>query len=107
MKKTISEFCVALLLVFVSSVVVAWGYQVFWNDVVLNVWQLFTSSDVLTAMRIPYGACLAITFGIVMVYPKKKESSESLSDGINKAIIRIITKLITIAFTILVTALVF
>lgn len=107
MKKTFVEFIVAILLMFIASAVTAWGYQVFWNKVILNVWQLFTTTDIINTFKLPYGACLAIAFGIVMVYSKKKESSENLSDGINKAIIRIITKLILIALTILVTALVF
>ena len=107
MRKSICELCVAFLLMFIAATVTAWGYQVFWNKVVLNVWQLFTTTDIINTFKLPYGACLAIAFGIVMVYSKTKESSENLSDGINKAIIRIITKLILIASTILVTALVF
>ena len=36
-----------LLLVITVNFVSAWSYQVFWNEVVLNIWQLFTTEDVL------------------------------------------------------------
>ena len=107
MKKSISDLCVALLLVFVSSVVVAWGYQVFWNDVVLNVWQLFTSSDVLTTMRIPYGVCLAIAWGIVLIYNKKADESVGISEAVGKVMVKMITKIISIGVTLLVVSMVF
>ena len=35
----------------------AFGYQVFWNEVVLNIWQLFSTGDIINTMRI-YGACM-------------------------------------------------
>jgi hypothetical protein len=105
--KNLGELLVALLLVFISSAIVAWGYQVFWNCVVLNVWQLFASGDVINTMKIPYGACLAIAFGIAMIHNKKAEPTESIQDAIHKLMIRMFTKLIMIATTILVVTIVF
>lgn len=107
MGKALGELIVAFLLVFVASVVVAWGYQVFWNDIVLNVWQLFTSSDVLTAMRIPYGACLAIAYGINMIVSRKAEETVSVSEAVGKVMVKLISKIIMIGVTLLVVSLVF
>ena len=105
--KVFGEFILAIVMVFLAAFVTAWGYQVFWNDVVLNVWQLFASGDVLTTMSIPYGACLAIAFGIAMIHNKKAEPTESIQDAIHKLMIRMFTKLIMIATTILVVSIVF
>ena len=106
--KVVGEFIVALLMVLVASVVVAWGYQVFWNEVVLNVWQLFTTGDVLTTMRIPYGACLAIAFGITMIHSKKAETeTKSVSETVSYVMSKSVSKVIMIGVTLLVTSLVF
>ena len=106
--KVFGEFIVSLLMVVVASLVVAWSYQVFWNEVVLNVWQLFTTGDVLTTMRIPYGACLAIAFGITMVHNKKAETETKLvSEAVSYVMTKSISKVIMICITLLVTSLVF
>lgn len=106
--KVIGEFIVALLMVAVASLVVAWGYQVFWNEVVLNVWQLFATGDVLTTMRIPYGACLAIAFGISMIHSKKPETeTKSVSETVSYVMTKSVSRVIMICVTLLVTSLVF
>lgn len=106
--KVFGELIVSLLMVVVASMVVAWGYQVFWNEVVLNVWQLFATGDVLTTMRIPYGACLAIAFGITLVYSKKaEEKAETVSETVSLVMTKCMSKVIMICITLLVTSLVF
>lgn len=106
--KVFGELIVSLMMVVVASLVVAWGYQVFWNEVVLNVWQLFATGDVLTTMRIPYGACLAIAFGITLVYSKKaEEKAETVSETVSLVMTKCMSKVIMICITLLVTSLVF
>lgn len=106
--KVFGELIVSLLMVVVASLVVAWGYQVFWNEVVLNVWQLFTTGDVLTTMRIPYGACLAIAFGISLIHSKKEEvKAETVSEMVSLVMTKSISKVIMICITLLVTSIVF
>lgn len=106
--KVFGELIVSLLMVVVASLVVAWGYQVFWNEVVLNVWQLFATGDVLTTMRIPYGACLAIAFGIGIVHSKKEEvKAETVSEMVSLVMTKSVSKVIMICFTLLVTSIVF
>lgn len=106
--KVFGELIVSLLMVVVASLVVAWGYQVFWNEVVLNVWQLFTTGDVLTTMRIPYGACLAIAFGLGMVRSKKGDvKSETVSEMVSLVMSKSISQVIMICITLLVTSIVF
>ena len=106
--KVFGEIIVALLMVVVASLVVAWGYQVFWNEVVLNVWQLFTTSDVLTTLRVPYGACLAIAFGIGLIHSKKVDvRAETVSETVSIVMSKSISKVIMICITLLVTSIVF
>lgn len=106
--KVFGELIVSILMVVVASMVVAWGYQVFWNEVVLNVWQLFTTGDVLTTMRIPYGACVAIAFGITMIHSKKAEvKAETVSETVSYVMSKSVSKVIMICITLLVTSLVF
>lgn len=106
--KVFGELIVSLMMVVVASLVVAWGYQVFWNEVVLNVWQLFATGDVLTTMRIPYGACLAIAFGITLVHSKKADvEAETVSETVSLVMSKSISKVIMICITLLVTSLVF
>lgn len=106
--KVFGELIVSLLMMVVASLVIAWGYQVFWNEVVLNVWQLFATGDVLTTMRIPYGACLAIAFGISLIHSKKEEvKAETVSEMVSLVMTKSITKVIMICFTLLVTSIVF
>jgi hypothetical protein len=106
--KVFGELIVSILMVVVASLVVAWGYQVFWNEVVLNVWQLFATGDVLTTMRIPYGACLAIAFGITLVHSKKADvEAETVSETVSLVMSKSISKVIMICITLLVTSIVF
>ena len=106
--KVFGELIVSLLMVVVASLVVAWGYQVFWNEIVLNVWQLFTSNDVLNTFRINYGACLAIAFGIAMIHSKKEElKTKSVSETVSYVMAKSISKVIIICITLLVASLVF
>lgn len=65
--KIIFLFLVAILFCFLD----AWGFHVFWNDIILNIWQIFASTDVSTSMRIPYGAFLAISVGIGLIRTPK------------------------------------
>jgi hypothetical protein len=106
--KVFGELIVSLMMVVVASLVVAWGYQVFWNEVVLNVWQLFATGDVLTTMRIPYGACLAIAFGITLVHSKKVDvEAETVSETVSLVMSKSMSKVIMICITLLVTSIVF
>lgn len=106
--KVFGELIVSILMVVVASLVVAWGYQVFWNEVVLNVWQLFATGDVITTLRIPYGACVAIAFGITMIHSKKAEvRSETVSETVSYVMTKSVSKVIMICITLLVTSIVF
>lgn len=106
--KVFGQLIVSILLVVVASFVIAWGYQVFWNEVVLNIWQLFATGDVLTTMRIPYGACMAIAFGIGLVHrSKEEEKAETVSEMVSLVMTKSLTKVIMICFTLLVTSIVF
>ena len=106
--KVFGELIVSLLMVVVASLVVAWGYQVFWNEIVLNVWQLFATGDVLTTLRIPYGACVAIALGISLIHNKKAEvETKSVSETVSYVLSKSVAKVIMIGVTLLVTSLVF
>lgn len=106
--KVFGELIVSLMMVVVASLVVAWGYQVFWNEVVLNVWQLFATGDVLTTMRIPYGACLAIAVGITLIHSKKEEvKADTVSEMVSLVMTKSMSKVIMICITLLVTSIVF
>ena len=106
--KQLGEFISSLLMIVVYILVVAWGYQVFWNEVVLNVWQLFATGDVLTTMHVPYSACLAIAFGIGMIHSKNADTkSESFKETAKLIMTKSISKVIMICITLLVTSIVF
>lgn len=106
--KVFGELIVSLLMVVVAGLVTAWGYQVFWNEVVLNVWQLFTTGDVLTTMSIPYGACLAICFGLGLIRSKNEEvKTEMVSEMVGLVMTKSVSKVVMICITLLVTSLVF
>ena len=107
MGKAIGELFVAISTLIIVSVVVAWGYQVFWNDVVLNIWQLYTTSDVLTAMQIPYGACLAITFGRQLIFNQKSNDKLPVSEAVGQTMVKLVSRIIMIVSTILIASLVF
>ena len=106
--KVFGNFILAVMLTFVSAFVIAWGYQVFWNEVVLNVWQMFTSGDVINTMRISYGACLAIAIGLGAIYQKKsEEKTADIKEATTLVIGKSITRIIMIGLTLLVTSIVF
>ena len=107
MKKALGELVLALFMVFIASFVTAWGYQVFWNEVVLNVWQMFTSGDVLNTMRISYGACLAIAVSISLIYGKKSENTKTVSEAAVECLSILFSRIIMILITLLVTGYVF
>ena len=97
-----------LLLVLIGTFVNAWGYQVFWNEIVLNVWQLFTETDVINTMQISYKVFFVIAIGIGLIWsPKLKESTDNLSESLMKVVPIIITKLIKIGIVLVLTAIVF
>lgn len=100
-----------ILLIAISlDFVTAWGLQVFWNHLVLNIWQLFTTVDVVNTMQISYGVFLAITFGIGLVW-NTQESEKYEVDDVGEALMVVLskafTKVITICLVLLVTSIVF
>lgn len=99
-----------LLIAISMDFVTAWGLQVFWNHLVLNIWQLFTTVDVVNTMQISYGVFLAITFGIGLVW-NTPESEKYEVDDVGEALMVVLskafTKVITICLVLLVTSLVF
>lgn len=107
MMKFLTGLFAGLLMIAISSIVVAWGYQVFWNDVVLNIWQLFSTDDVINTFRITYGACVAIAFGVCLIYPKKADDKLSITEAVNKIFVKAVSKVIGIGITLLVTSIVF
>lgn len=97
-----------LVLVLVGTFVNAWGYQVFWNEIVLNVWQLFTEADVINTMQISYKVFFVIAIGIGLLWsPKLEEGTDNLAEAFLKVVPIIITKLIKIGIVLLLTAIVF
>ena len=73
MKKGL-EFIILIVLATAAVFVDAWGLQVFWNDIVLNVWQMLSSGDVINTMTIKYGAFVAISVGLGMMDIKNKDT---------------------------------
>ena len=107
MKKLGTFICIMLMLI-ASYFVTAWGFQVFWNHLVLNIWQLFTTVDVINTMQISYGVFVAIAVGINLVYKLKvTEKTDSVKEAFEMLLSKIITKVITICLTLIVTAIVF
>jgi hypothetical protein len=97
-----------LVLVLIGTFVNAWGYQVFWNEIVLNIWQLFTEADVINTMQISYWVFFVIANGIGLFWsPKLEEVTDNLSEAFIKVIPIIITKVIKIGIVLLLTAIVF
>ena len=97
-----------LVLVLIGTFVNAWGYQVFWNEIVLNVWQLFTEADVINTMQISYKVFFVIAVGIGLLWsPKLKEVTDDLFEAFAKVVPIIITKLIKIGIVLVLTAIVF
>ena len=97
-----------LVLVLIGTFVNAWGYQVFWNEIVLNVWQLFTEADVINTMQISYKIFFVIAVGIGLIWnPKLEEGTDNLAEAFLKVVPIIVTKLIKIGIVLLLTAIVF
>lgn len=99
-----------LLIAISMDFVTAWGLQVFWNHLVLNIWQLFTTVDVVNTMQISYGVFLAIAFGIGLVLDTP-ETEKHVVDDVSEAVMVVLskafTKVITICLVLLVTSIVF
>ena len=97
-----------LVLVLVGTFVNAWGYQVFWNEIVLNVWQLFTEADVINTMQISYKVSFVIAIGIGLLWsPKLEEGTDNLAEAFMKVVPIILTKLIKICIVLVITAILF
>lgn len=108
LKVNFFTFIGMLVLVIAVNFVSAWGYQVFWNDVVLNVWQLFTTEDVLNTMRLSYWVCFVIAFSIGLVWKRNpKETTENFVEAFGIALGKSVTQLILIGLTIMLTSMVF
>lgn len=98
----------AIVMVFLAAFVTAWGYQVFWNEVVLNVWQLFASGDVISTMRISYGACLVIAVGIGLIYQRQaEEKTKDIKEAAALIMGKVFARIIMIGLTLLVATIVF
>ena len=107
LEKFLTFICM-LLLVLIGTFVNAWGYQVFWNEIVLNVWQLFTEADIINTMQISYWVSFVIAFGIGLLWsPKVDESTDDLAKAFMKVVPIIASKLIKIGIVLMITAIVF
>ena len=96
-----------LLIAISMDFVTAWGFQVFWNHLVLNIWQLFTTVDVVNTMQISYGVFLAIAFGIGLVYNPPSEKVDNVSEAVMVVLSKAFTKVLTICLVLLVTSIIF
>lgn len=102
--KSIAVVIIGLIALFVNAL----AFQVFWNEVILNIWQLFETSDIINTMKLSYGAFVALTIGLVLV--RNGNSTEADKDEveiIKIAIGKILTKLIYIGLTLLAVAIIF
>lgn len=107
MKKGL-ELIILIVLATVAVFVDAWGLQVFWNDIVLNVWQMFSSGDIINTMNIKYGVFVAISVGLGMLNMNKStELSKNPEEAISIATTKIFAKLTMIGITLLVVSFVF
>jgi hypothetical protein len=108
LKETFFTFIGMLVLVIAVNFVSAWGYQVFWNEVVLNIWQLFTTEDVLNTMRLSYWVCFVISFSIGLVWKRdSKETTENFAEAFGIVLGKSVTQLILIGLTIMLTSIIF
>lgn len=101
--KNLGVFALALIAIFVN----AWAYQVFWNDVILNVCQIFTKVDIINILKVPYGACVAFVAGIGLITQSKTENNKEYKEMILDAIGKILTKVIWIGVVLLIVSIVF
>lgn len=108
LKQTFFTFIGMLLLVIAVNFVSAWGYQVFWNEVVLNIWQLFTTEDVLNTMRLSYWVCFVIAISIGLIWKgNPKETTENFAEALGIALGKTVSQLILIGLTIMLTSIIF
>ena len=98
-----------ILIAISMDFVTAWGLQVFWNHLVLNIWQLFTTVDVVNTMQISYGVFLAIAIAIGLVYnpPTEKYEVDDVGEAVMVVLSKAFTKVLTICLVLLVTSIVF
>lgn len=102
--KSIGVCVVGLIALFVNAL----SFQVFWNEVILNIWQLFEPVDVINTMKLSYGAFVALALGLVMVRSNKSTEPDKDEEEIIKiAIGKILTKLVYIGLTLLAVAIIF
>lgn len=107
MKKLVTFFYI-FLMVIASDFITAWGFQVFWNHLVLNIWQLFTEVDVINTMQISYWVFFAIAISISLVYsPTATEETDDIGEAFTMVMSKALTKVVTICLTLIVTSLVF
>lgn len=106
--KKFGTVIIMLLLVILSHLVNAWGLQVLWNELVLNIWQLFATADVINTMQISYGVFLAISFGLVLIRNLKSDkSTDDPVKAVEMCMMRMAGKIILICITLLVITIVF
>ena len=103
--KTIGICVVWLIALFVN----AFAFQVIWNEVILNIWQLFETNDIVNTMKLSYGAFVALTLGLVLVRSSNKslESDKDDVEVVKIAIGKIFSKLIYIFLTLLAVTIIF
>ena len=103
--KTIGVCVVGLIALFVNAL----AFQVFWNEVILNIWQLFETNDVVNTMKLSYGAFIVLALGLVMVRSNnnKTEPDKNYEEILKIAIGKILTKLVYIFLTLLAVAIIF
>lgn len=103
--KTIGVCVVGLIALFVNAL----AFQVFWNEVILNIWQLFEPVDVINTMKLSYGAFVVLALGLVMVRSNNKstEPDKNYEEILKIAIGKILTKLVYIFLTLLAVAIIF
>ena len=107
MKKVFLQFIGMLMLSFVALFVTAWGYQIVWNDIVLNIWQMFADGNVVNTLALPYGVFVAVTAGVGLLRKHKPDESETVEEAVSKAFGKIVTRLIWIGITVLIVSVVF
>ena len=103
--KTIGVCVVGLIALFVNAL----AFQVFWNEVILNIWKLFETNDVVNTMKLSYDVFVALTLGLVLVRSNNKslESDKDEVEVVKIAIGKILTKLIYIFLTLLAVTIIF
>jgi hypothetical protein len=108
--KTLFDLIVVYIMLALVWVVNAWGYQVLWNDLILNIWQMFSTGDIVNTFRISYGVFFAITVGIGIIYnPHQKDNDKevSISEACGIIFSKLFGKIISIGIVILVTSIIF